>query len=71
MTLREFLEHAIQPVCVIDDVEQGNIYIMIDHFVAGSEFWLTEQALDLKIRAVLSHEKYPDCICVITEDEDE
>lgn len=71
MTLREFLEHAIQPVCVIDDVEQGNMYIMIDHFVAGSEFWLTEKALGLKIQTVLSHEKYPDCICVVTEDDDE
>lgn len=71
MTLREFLEHAIQPVCVIDDVESGNMYIQIDHFVAGSEFWLTEKALELKIQAVLSHEKYPDCICVVTEDEDE
>ena len=40
MTLREFLEYAIQPVCVIDDVEQGNMYIQIDHYNAGSEFWL-------------------------------
>lgn len=69
MTLGEFLEHAIQPVCVIDDVEQGNMYIQIDHYNAGSEFWLTEQALDLKIKTVLSHEKYHDCICVILEDD--
>lgn len=68
MTLRKFLEHAIQPVCVIDDVEQGNMYIQIDHYNAGSEFWLTEQALNLKIKTVLSHEKYPDCICVILGD---
>lgn len=68
MTLREFLEHAIQPVCVIDDVEQCNMYIQIDHYNAGSEFWLTEKALDLKIQTVLSHEKYPDCICVILGD---
>lgn len=70
MTLREFLEYAFQPVCVIDDIEQGNMYIQIDHYNAGSEFWLTEQALDLKIQAVLSHEKYPDCICVILEDDE-
>lgn len=74
MTLREFLEYAFQPVCVIDDVEQGNMYIQIDHYNAGSEFWLTEKALNLKIKTVLSHEnlsheKYPDCICVVTEDE--
>lgn len=69
MTLREFLEYAIQPVCVIDDVEQGYVYIQIDHYNAGSEFWLTKQALNLKIKTVLSHEKYPGCICVITEDE--
>ncbi len=69
MTLRELLEYAIQPVCVIDDVEQGNMYIQIDHYNAGSEFWLTEKALNLKIKTVLSHEKYPDCICVVTEDE--
>lgn len=68
MTLREFLEYAIQPVCVIDDVEQGYMYIQIDHYNAGSEFWLTEQALDLKIKTVLSHEKYPDCICVLEDD---
>lgn len=70
MTLREFLEYAFQPVCVIDDIEQGNMCIMIDHFVAGSEFWLTEKALNLKIKTVLSHEKYPDCICVVTEDDE-
>lgn len=70
MTLREFLEYAIQPVCVIDDVEQGNMYIQIDHYNTGSEFWLTEKALNLKIKTVLSHEKYPDCICVILEDDE-
>lgn len=69
MTLREFLEYAIQPVCVIGDIEKGNMYIQIDHYNAGSEFWLTKQALNLKIKTVLSHEKYPDCICVVTEDE--
>lgn len=70
MTLREFLEYAFQPVCVIDDVEQGNMYIQIDHYNAGSEFWLTNKALNLKIKTVLSHEKYPDCICVILEDDE-
>lgn len=69
MKLREFLEYAIQPVCVIDDVEQGNMCIQIDHYNAGSEFWLTKKALNSKIKTVLSHEKYPDCICVVTEDE--
>lgn len=39
MTLREFLEYAFQPVCVIDDVEQGNMYIQIDYYNAKSEFW--------------------------------
>lgn len=69
MTLGEFLEYAFQPVCVIDDAEQGNMYIQIDHYNAWSEFWLTKKALNLKIKTVLSHEKYPDCICVVTEDE--
>lgn len=68
MTLRKFLEHAFQPVCVIDDIEQGNMYIQIDHYNACTEFWLTEKALNLKIKTVLSHEKYPDCICVILGD---
>ena len=70
MTLREFLEYAIQPVCVIDDIEQGNMYIQIDHYNARGEFWLTRQALNLKIKTVLSHKKYPDCICVILEDDE-
>lgn len=69
MTLREFLEYAIQPVCVIDGINHGNMYIQIDHYNAESEFWLTRQALNLKIKTVLSHEKYPDCICVVLEDD--
>lgn len=71
MILGEFLGYAFQPICVIDDIESCGMLIQIDHYNAGREFWLTEQALNSKIETVLVHEKYPDCLCVVLEDKEE
>lgn len=70
MKLKELLDmKTVQPVCVIDNADSAGLYICIDPYSARCEFWLTKKALEQEIDIFLTHEKYPDCLCVILKDD--
>lgn len=72
MKLREILDmKSLNPVCILDDVDNEDMLVAIDSWDTASEFWFTDKALDQEVKFFLNSEKWPGYLCVILEDDDD